>query len=212
MVNLEKAAQEEAQKVYKKYLKKLEQEIKAGLTSPAVVDILFGMVMQRMSSLPILSIDPTDPEKWEPQVRAEIEKNLTIAKSTVRVSDSVSLKITLLSDEFIGIDTGGPTSNEDPTPMRWLYYFIHGDLERNLYWLPASAAKELGGSYLGRFEQGYLIGKERAEAINKKLKSNVAIPQPSGEPKVDLFQSILSEEFIKRILIDPAITKAMVGI
>lgn len=184
-------------------------EISSRLVSDSVIQSLHELVMDKMSSLPILGVDPTDPDKWRPQIRAEIEKNLRIAQASVSVGSTINLEITLLSDEFIGIDTGGPTDNTDATPMRWLYFFIYGDLERNLYWLPASAVRELKAEhYLGRFEQGYLISSERASSINKRLKRNAAIPQPTGEPNPDLFQSILSEQLIVQLIINPATAAA----
>ena len=196
------------QKYTKAYLEVLERKVKERLVSSTVVEVLFEKVMSKLSSLGFLGTDPTNPEKWRTEIKGEIERNLDLARSTVSTDGgNLTVTVTLLSDEFIGVATSGPTDNTDSTPMRWLYYYIFGDLERNLYWLPAEHLRS-GDTYLGRFEQGYLIEKDRADKINAS-RGNIAVRYDLGDPDPDLFNSILSEQLVMSLIINPAIQDAI---
>ena len=148
--------------------------------------------------------DPTDPtnEIFQDPIRNEIKKNLENA-TIVSSGSSLTVSITLLSDEFLGIATG-PDDKLDPTPMKWLYFIIYGNLENDLYWVPKDQAAKLSkGNYLGRFGEGFLVkGKEYEGRFERHPQSG-----QGGVP--DLFQSILTEAFVKSDIIDPAVEAAV---
>lgn len=207
--DLLKAVDSQVRETYTaQYLELLEMKVKERLVSSVVVEDLYNRVMDKMSSLGFQGNDPTNPERWRSEIRAEVERNLGLARSTVSaVGGSLTLTVTLLSEEFVGVDTGGPTDNTDPTPMRWLYYYLYGDLEKDLFWLPAEHLRD-GDTYLGRFDEGYLIDRERATKINNS-RGNVATQYNLGDPNPDLFQSILSQELIMALIVNPAVQDAV---
>lgn len=199
--------------IRKEFLAEVSRQVRNRVTSPDVVEILFNMVQGKLSFIGGAYFngveDHTDPNNWVGYFRDEIAKNLKEAEITV-AGTSIKVTITLLSDEFLGIDTKGPTDKHDPTPVRWLYYFIFGNLENDLYWVPKSEAHKLG-KYLGRFSKGYLL--KRSEETIAELRESRGLkvevhPQSGGKSFPNLFESILTDQLINEIIIEPAVQAA----
>ncbi|RKZ96084.1 MAG: hypothetical protein DRQ40_02005 [Gammaproteobacteria bacterium] len=209
-----------------RFLEELNLQIRNRIIHPEVVEHLATLVISKVSVLggffSGVSDDKTDPtlERYTSVIRAEVERNLVLAQATVTVGNTVDFTITLLSDEFLGIDTGGPASSTDSTEMRWLFFFVMGDLEDNLYWVPAASLNLKGvpgltSSHLGRFGTGLLIQSSSEEVAkkNKRLSDLGAPlvkkhPQSGASGQPDLFQSILSEALLKSLIVDPALSLA----
>lgn len=228
--SIKKEVENKVQNLEKRFLEELNMQLRNRIVHPDVIEQLTSLVISKISTLggffSGVPDDKTDPtlERYSSVIRGEIEKNLSIAQSSVTVGSTIDFTITLLSDEFLGVDTGGPAGPTDSTEMRWLYYFVLGDLEDNLYWVPAaslnlSGVTGLTASHLGRFGTGLLI-QSTAASIAKKNEQLSRLGAPlikrhpqsgaSGQP--DLFQSILTEPLIKTLIVNPALTEATVTV
>jgi hypothetical protein len=202
----------------KQFQQSFSVALKRNLTSQAAVDVLTKRTMKRIGELaPMFDgvDDPTNPDlaEWHEAIRGEITRNLQVAASNVpsSVPASFVLDIELLSNEFVGIDTDGPSDREDPSPMRWLYFFIVTGFDSDLYWLPGDlVSKYSSGDYTGRFKKGYLVSKKRAESINKMEKSKVVLLHPqSGKPPSLSLDGILTPELVNSLFIVPARREAL---
>lgn len=194
------------------------EEVKNLLISPKAVQTFQDVVLARFRKIQSGYFsgeagqeDPTRPSAHGDEIRAEVLKQLEL--STRTIDQTGILQLTLLSDEFLGISTEGPASKKDPTPMRWIYYFLVGALDSDMYWVNQSSYEKVykrSGANLGRFGDGFLLSPEKGSSLEKLLKSKGVPKHPqSNQPgNPDLFAGMSKEVDLKSLVLIPALNKA----
>lgn len=203
-------------RLYKKYyleevVKRLQTEDVVRAFQEAVLK-RFELIQEGYFQGEVGEEDPTAPfgvKDWTEVINTHVRRQ--IIKSANLALETGQLNITLLSDSFVGIDTGGPASKEDPTPMKWLYYFLITGLDANLYWLSQENYNRLftfgvKESNLGRFGSGFLMNTKKGSKLERMFKKyNIPLHPQSGQPgRRELLTGITSEVNFQSLVLLPA--------
>jgi len=196
------------------------QELRNQLRSEKVIKAYQDAVIKRFGEIQAgyfnkgVDDDPTrplDPENIE-AVNKEVRDQLIQTADSFK--DGEELKITILSDKFLGLDTGGPKDTKDPHRMKWLYYFVSkGGLKSNFYWVNMDSYEKLfhkSSEDLGRFGDGFLLKPERGSKLEQKLKEKgIPLHPQSGKPgNPDLLKGITREIDFRSLVTIPALDAA----
>lgn len=218
----------------RKYKQKLYKYIRDEIRSPETEEAYYRVVKSVLNSMQKFYFsgrgstkvkdDPTrfDNTKFDSAIRSEISTNINIAASKFRfepTAKNITLSITVLSNEFLGI--GQSVHPKDPTPMKWIGFFLMGALETDLIWINEERAALLGEMWgvdfeLGRFGEGFLYqagSNAQKAAIRSAFKAHglnyldFRHPQSgkAGQPKV--FEKAFKKEALARKIVQRAFVK-----
>jgi hypothetical protein len=153
-------------------------------------------------------------ERYGAVIKAELSKNCFIGQQSINIGrdGSVSMTVIPLSDEFLGI--GNEPDSKDPTPIKWLGYFITGTIEDTLLWVNSEIYEIIVGEPsgdLGRFGTGYLwrLSPTRYKALKGILgASGIDItkyihPQSGKPANSEWFEGIRSGNLLTKLVLEP---------
>lgn len=211
-----------------KLVKEIFKQIKKALVSEVVVNRFQQVALNRFRAIQVGYFgsnvgedDPTAPMYYENEIRQEVKTQLALSAASVNIQTG-NIALTVLSDSFLGIDTAGPQTTKDPTPMRWIYYFIFSSFNTDLLWVNqetyAAIFPSRGGGELGRFGKGYLIEINtagRKEYFEKALSSrgldynSLIHPQSNKTGNPSLFLGMAQEANFNELVVNPAVRAAI---
>lgn len=166
-----KAITEQLEKKYKElFFLELKQRLSSeNFVAYCIVPVLRVFITMQAEyfgdNVDVANEDPTHlmPD-YVPHIIAEIQEQLKASAATL---DPVTgtFRLTLLSDEFLGI---GESVGKNPPPIRWARFFMMGAFKENLIWVSNETAEKLKKhmseghaknfetTNLGRFGVGHL--------------------------------------------------------